>query len=67
MDNGSCITGCVAKPKHDSHCGMCGWGQYDLGNESVTPDLRSDDLSWCRECQSDICGACNCGHDAWGA
>lgn len=36
-------------------CFMCG------------DETREDDLSWCKTCQADICGQCDCGHDTWGA
>ena len=53
--------------EHDSHCNICGNGQYDIGNEHTPPPQQRDDLSWCRKCSADICGNCNCGHDDWGA
>lgn len=52
---------------HDSHCNMCGWGQFDYDNPIAPKDKRKDDLSWCRVCNADICGNCDCGHDKWGA
>jgi hypothetical protein len=53
--------------EHDSHCGMCAWGQYDYDNDAVPAEDRRDALSWCGDCDDDICDQCDCGHDNWGA
>lgn len=28
-------------------------------------DTPERDLSWCYNCEAELCGKCDCGHDAW--
>lgn len=52
----------VIKPvltvQYDTTCELCGKGQID----SI-----SDDMTWCKTCNGDICGSCDCGHNNFGA